>query len=141
MEVMPSIAKSVADNLFEIGVSAVKGTANAAVDIATETIEQVTSAPGSAVPAKDKGQPQDIQNRQREEKKALERRQFNEVKGELEQYIQRKRQLDQKIAQEQAEQKQQAKQESAFKKQKRESWVNKLINRSQTTTEKGKMVE
>ncbi len=141
MKVMPSIAKSVADNLFELGQGVVKGTANAAADIASETIEQVVNTPGSAVPAKDKGQTQDQIARQREERKALERRQFSEVKGELEQYMQRKRQLDQKIAQEKAEEKQQERQEGAVKKQKRESWVSKLINRSQTTTEKGKLVE
>jgi len=52
MKVMPGvigqIGQNVADNLFEIGQSAVKGTVGAVADIAHETVEQISVAPGAA---------------------------------------------------------------------------------------------
>jgi len=145
MKVMPSvfgqIGQSVADNLFEIGKSAVKGTVKAVADVASESIEQVTSAPASAaasVPEKSKAP---INNDKQETKKRAEMERFNEVKAELAQYIERKQQLDQKIAEEKMEEDQGKNQKKAMEKGKRDSWVSRIINRSQTNTEKGRLQE
>jgi len=145
MKVMPSVlgqvGQNVADNLFEIGQSAVKSTVKAATDIAGESIEQITAAPASATtPKMEKpatpNTPSPIDN-----KKMAEKQRFNEVKAELAQYIQRKQQLDQKIAEEKAAENQQAKQKEYVDKRKKDSIINRIINRAQTNTEKGRLQE
>lgn len=144
MKVMPGVvgqvAQNVADNLFELGQSAVAGTAGAVADIAHESIEQISTVPG-AVAQTSKPQVENAGGSQKEVRKAEERRQFETVKAELAQYIQRKQALDQKIAEEKAAEGQQAKQTDFMEKRKRDNWVSRIINRSQTSTEKGKMME
>lgn len=144
MKVMPgssgSIGQNVADNLFELGQSAVKATVGAVADIAHESIEQISTTPGAVVQT-NKSQTETTGGSQKEFKKAEEKRQFDAVKAELAQYIQRKQALDQKIAEEKAAESQQAKQADFVEKKKRDNWVNRIINRSQTSTEKGRMME
>jgi len=144
MKVMPGvigqIGQNVADNLFEIGQSAVKGTVGAVADIAHETVEQISVAPGAATQT-NKPQAEMANDQQKEARKAEERRRFQEVEAELAQYVQRKQSLDKKVAEEKAAENQQAKQEDFVTKKKRDNWVNRIINRSQTSTEKGRMME
>ena len=147
MKVMPDVlgqvGQNVADNLFEIGQSAVKGTVGAVVDIAHESIEQISSSRGQAVQAtEDKEQNKGAErNRVGGEMKEMEKRRFEQVKDELSRYIQRKRVLDQKIAEEKMMEKRQENEKSNRKKMEQESWIKRIINRSQTTTEKGRIVE
>ncbi len=146
MKVMPGVlgqvGQSVADNLFEIGQSAVKGTVGAVADIAHESIEQISSSPSSVVPTTDKEQNKGVErNRVWREMKEAEKRRFEQVKDELSRYIQRKRVLDQKIAEEKMMEKQQETEKVEQKKMEQESWVKRIINRSQTTTEKGRIAE
>jgi hypothetical protein len=144
MKVMPSVlgqvGQNVADSLFEIGKSAVKGTVGAVADIASGTVEQISATPGTIttqnVPVKEGNTAGDL-----ESKKLLEKQRFEAVKGELALYIERKKQLDQKIAEEKAAESQQVKQKEVAEKREHDSWVSKVINRSQTTTEKGRMTE
>jgi len=146
MKVMPSaigqIGQNVADNIFEIGQSAVKATGKALTDVVGETIEQVTTAPSQAAPkAKSGEQGGGMTAQQKEEKKAAEKRRFEEVKADLASYIQRKQAQDQQIAKEKAEEQQQTEQKKVVEKKERESWVSRMINRSQTGTEKGRSSE
>jgi hypothetical protein len=147
MKVMPSVlgqvGQNVADNLFEIGQSAVKGTASAVADIASDSIEQVVSAPGAAVTTQVSENTGAVENKVdiNEQRKVAERQRFEEVKGELATYIQRKKELDRKIAEEKAAESRQANQNDFVEKKKRDNWVSKLINRSQTNTERGRMAE
>lgn len=135
--VLSQVGQNVADNLFEIGQSAVVGTAKALSDIGGETIEQVVSVSTSNNSDIDNKE-RPLQNSNVEEKKKADMARFQEVKTEIEQYIQRKRALDQKIAEETQAEKQQS---GLIEKKKKDSWVNKMINRAQTGTEKGKMSE
>jgi hypothetical protein len=75
-----------------------------------------------------------------EKRRQAEKQRFEEVKAELARFIRWKQEQDQKIAEENAVQSQEADQKEIVKK-KRESWVNKIINRSQTSTEKGRLQE
>ncbi|HOX95834.1 MAG TPA: hypothetical protein PLI45_00415 [Candidatus Woesebacteria bacterium] len=136
--VLGQVGQSVADNLFEIGQSAVKGTVKAAKDIAGESIEQITSAPVQATaPVVEK--PASIASQTGDEsKKRQERQRLEEVKAELAQFIQRKQQLDQRIEQEKTEEVQQ---EKVLEQRKKQSWVSRVINRSQTNTERGRLQE
>ena len=142
MKVMPGvlgqIGQNVADNLFEIGKSAVAGTAKAVGDIAGESIEQITSAPGQATSQIADSPTRSESAAKKGEREAVDRQRFNEVRAELAQYVQRKQQLDQRIEQDKAQETQQKK---VVEKQKRDSWVSRIINRSQTNTEKGRMQE
>jgi len=145
MKVMPSVlgqvGNDIAGDLFEIGKSVVAGTAKAATGIVSETIEQVMSAPGQVT----------MQNAPKnegggvasgdEKMKMAEKQRYEQVKLELETYAERKRALDKKIAEEKAAESQQTKQKDVFEKKKRDSWVSRVINRSQTTTEKGRLSE
>jgi hypothetical protein len=125
---MSGIVKNVADNLFEIGKSAVKGTAGAVADIASESIEQVVSAPTQVAPTKDNGYSEYIKNKQIEEKKTAEARRLSQVKGELASYTERKKQLDQKIAQEKAMEKRE-KEKGIFEKKKKDSFTQNLLKK------------
>lgn len=139
MKVMPGVlgqvGQSVANNLFEVGQGVVKGTAGAMADIASGSIEQLTATPVSAAPMVRENKPPEAMS-PADARKAAEKKRFNEVRAELAQYVQRRAEMDQKIAEEQ-----QAKQEEFVQKKKKESWLNKIINRSQTTTEKGRLQE
>jgi uncharacterized protein YaiL (DUF2058 family) len=142
MKVMPNVfgqvAQDVVDNLFEIGQSAVKGTAKVATDVVGESIEQITTTPAAATsPAPEKPVESD-RTASVEMKKRAEKERFEEVKAELAQFIQRKKQLDQRIEEEKIQETQQKK---AVEKQKHDNWIGRIINRSQTNTEKGRLQE
>ena len=137
--VLGQIGQGVADSLVEIGQSTVKGTVGAVADIASESVEQITSSTGAGTQTNSKPVEKDVGSV--EQRKERDRRRFEEVRAELSQYVQRKRELDRKIAEEKMAQDQEQKQEHFVEKKKHDSWVNNIINRSQTTTEKGKMVE
>jgi hypothetical protein len=132
MKVMPGavsqIAQNVADNLFEIGQSAVKATAGAVVDIAHESIEQIAATSGT-VAQTNKPQTETANSQQKEVKKAAERRRLQEVQAELAQYVQRKQALDKKIAEEKAAESQQAKQTDFAEKRKKESYVQTMLKK------------
>jgi len=141
MKVMPSvlgqIGQNVADNLFEIGKSAIAGTAKVATDIAGETIEQITSAPSVATTQMtDKPTGESIEIK--EKRKERDRQRLQAVQSELAQYRAHLEQINRKMAEEKAEESQQKK---VSKERARESWLGKMINRSQTTTEKGRLQE
>lgn len=127
------IGQQVADNLFELGKSAVKATADAGKKIAEATIEQVSGAP-SGVGAAQAGQKTEPSQAQREQeaavKKQKERQQYERVKAELEQYRARRRQLDEQIAREKASEQQQKDQKEAVEKQEKESFVQKLLRKA-----------
>ena len=146
MKVMPSVlgqvGQNVANNLFEIGQSAVKGTAGVVADVASGSIEQIVSSPGQVTDQRtvdSKPATSDDQSAT-EKRRQAEKHRFEEVKTELARFIRWKQEQDQKIAEENAVQSQEADQKEIVKK-KRESWVNKIINRSQTSTEKGRLQE
>lgn len=145
MKVMPGVlgqvGQSVADNLFEIGQSAVKGTVGAVADIAHESVEQISLSP-VPVGTTDKEQNKGVERKRGlGEMKEAEKRRFEQVKDELARYIQRKKILDQKIAEEKMMEKRQETENNEQKKMEQESWVKRIINRSQTTTEKGRTTE
>lgn len=133
MKVMPSvlgqIGNDVAGNLFEIGKSAVKGTADA--------FEQIVSAPGTAT-AQMVNKPEEETDEIKERRKAAERQRLEAVKQELEQYRTHREQIDRQIEEEKATE---GKQKEIGEKKAHESWVSKMINRSQTTTERGRLSE
>jgi hypothetical protein len=145
MKVMPSVlgqvAQDVAENLYEVGKSAVKSTVKVVTDVAGESVEQITSAPVPAT-AQQPEKPAVSNNQSNVEmRKRAEMERLNEVKSELAQYIARKQQLDQKIAEEKAAESQQNKQKEIVEKRKKESIINRIINRAQTNTEKGRLQE
>lgn len=139
--VLGQIGQNVADNLFEIGKSTVKGTTGALTDIANESIEQITSTGSQGGNAAVKPEGQKTKNLVQEEKRKKENERFQEVRSELEQYIQRKKALDQKIAEEKMMQERQDQQRKTGEKAQKDSWVKKMINRAATSTEKGRMQE
>jgi len=148
MKIMPSVlnqvGQNIADNLFEIGQSTVKGTVGAITDIAKDSIEQIAS--GSSNQNTDKNSDEKAQKDQTtisstEQRKLAEKRRFEEVRGELARYVQYKKEQERKIAEEKNAESNKSKQENIFQKEKHDSWVSKIINRSQTTTEKGRIVE
>lgn len=144
MKVMPSVlgqvGQNVADNLFEIGQSAVKGTVGAVADIARESIEQVTTTAGQGQ-ATSSSKPTSEGDRVNDPRKLAEKQRIEEVKSELATYIRRKKELDQKIAEEKSMEDQEVEQKKQVEKQKKDSWVSKIINRSQTSTERGRLQE
>lgn len=137
--VLGQVGQNVADSLFEVGKSAVKGTVGAVTDIAHETIDQVSSVSSQAV--SENVQAETGESKNKENKRALEYRRFQEVQAELAQYIQRRKELDLKISEEQAAQTRERNKEEVVKEKKRESWIKNMINRSQTSTEKGRLSE
>jgi len=148
MKIMPSVlnqvGQNIADNLFEIGQSTVKGTVGAITDIAKDSIEQIAS--GSSNQNTDKNSDEKAQKDRTtislaEQRKMAEKRRCEEVRGELARYVQYKKEQERKIAEEKNAESNKSKQENIFQKEKHDSWVSKIINRSQTTTEKGRIVE
>jgi hypothetical protein len=137
---MPTVVSDVANNLFEIGKGVVAGTAGAVADIALGTVEQITPSPSSTT-TQNTPKTENSELGDSESKKLMEKQRFEAVKGELALYIKRKKQLDQKIAQEKAMESRQVEQKDALNKKEHESWVSKVINRSQTTTERGRLAE
>lgn len=139
--VLGQVGQNVASDLFEIGKSAVKGTASVVPDVVHESIEQIAgSGPLGAVNSS-LGQGEVAKKEQTEKTKREETRRLEEVKRELATFIERKKQLDKKIAEENASEGQRERRAEVQRKQERESWVKKLINRSQTGTERGRLTE
>lgn len=120
-----------ADNLFELGQSTVKSAVKAGADIIGDSIEQITTAPGSVGVKQQNGdkKPEASKAQAEAEKKQKERRQYERVKQEMDTYIQRKQQLDAQIAREKQEQEQQKKQQEGFEKQKKANFVQKLLQK------------
>lgn len=141
MKVMPGIVgqigQNVADNLFEIGQSAVKGTAGAMADIASESIEQISLTPSQVDQNKNNQQEQEKKQITAEKQKAAQQR-YEEVKAELARYIERKKKQEAQIAEEMQMKEQQNK---VAEEKQHDSWVSKMINRAATTAERGRMVE
>lgn len=130
---LSGIGKQVGSDLFEIGKSAVKGTAKVLGDTLTDSIEQIISAPGSVAGGEDKElkKKREEQERQQKEieKKQKEKRQFQEVKSQLEEFVQRKKQQDAQIAEERAREEQLKKQEKAGERQEKEGFLKQLMKR------------
>ena len=120
------IGQNVADNLFEIGQGAVKGTVGVVADVASESIEQVMTAPSQAN-AQSTNKPENTGSNN-QEKKAAENRRFQEVREELSLYLQRRRQLDQKIAQENAMKKEES-DKKVFEKKKKDSFTASMLKK------------
>lgn len=143
MKVMPGvigqIGQSVADNLYEIGQSAVKATTDVVPGLVKTTVEQIGGYPVGVSAANSN---EDKQNGAvADQRSEFEKRRFDEVRAELETYIRRKKELDAKIAEEKKMEEGQKNQENIAKKQERESWAKRIINRAATTTERGRMAE
>lgn len=138
--VLGQVSQNVADSLYEVGKSAVKGTVGAVTDIAHETVEQVSLSSSQAMSSDNAHIGSDEINN-KENKRALEYRRFQEVQAELARYIHRRKELDAKIADEQSANIRERNKEDILKEKKHESWINNMINRSQTSTEKGRLSE
>ena len=126
--VLGQVGQNVADNLFELGKGVVAGTAKAATDIVSETIEQVTGAPGQATAQNaPKNESSEVTGGD-EKKRMAEKQRFEEVKGELARYMERKKQLDQRIAEDkEAEKNEQDK--KVFEKRKKENFTQALLKK------------
>lgn len=124
--------QQVAGDLFEIGKSAVKGTAKVLGDTLGDSIEQILGAPVGVNIKKDGelgNNPESDIEHKKLMKRRDEKRQFQEVKTELAQYLERKQQRDEQIKREKDEEKQKQKQEDSYKKQKKESFLQGLMKR------------
>jgi hypothetical protein len=141
--VLGQVGQNMADNLLEIGQSAVKGTAKALTDVAHESIEQLSgSIPQGVGSLSSPKPPEENRDISTEQRKLDEKRRFEEVRGELAQYIQWKKRIEQqRISEENAQRSQQVEHNKAVEKKEKESWVSRIINRSQTGTEKGRSSE
>lgn len=138
--VIGQIGQGVADNLFEIGQSTVKATADVAPGLVKEVIQQVTGS-GDDVSGGAVGTKETEKSEESMQRKVQEKRRFNEVRAELDRYIKRKRELDARIVQERAIEEKRGEEEAAMRQYERGSWVKRVINRAATTTERGKMAE
>lgn len=126
--VLGQVGNDVADNLFELGKGVVAGTAKAATDIASETIEQVTSAPSQAVAqVADKLASGEVAADD-EKKNMADKQRYEQVKSELETYAERKRALDKKIAEDKAAEKN-GQDRKTFEKRKKENFTQALLKK------------
>lgn len=126
------IGQQVADNLFELGKSTAKVAAQVSGDVVKGSIEQITGAPSSVaaqVADKPKDQAQIDKDRQREISKQADKRRYEQVKAELEQYRQRKEQQDRQIAQEKNQEEQKKEQEQQVEKREKESFVQRMLKK------------
>jgi len=132
MNPVGQVISDVKTDLGELMSSVAGGVAKASTDVAKETIEQVSGAPSQAS-TQQLGGGTSEQGQAKTDPSAVKRQEetkrFNEVKNELVQYIQRKKQLDAQIAQEKSQEEQQKKQEGVFKKQEKESYAQQLIRK------------
>lgn len=132
MSALGGIGQQVAGDLFELGKGVVKGTVKAVTDISTDSIEQILSAPAGFIKSdivNDKGKKNENEEQTRLLKRSKERRQFNEVKNRLEEYVERRKSLEAQIAREKAQQKQEEDQKKGIEKQKKESFLQQLMGR------------
>ncbi len=128
---MAGIPGQVMGDLSGIGESALKQTVKASADIATKTMEVLTTTPSQAAAkaaSEEKGGAKNDPQAQAK-KKAEDKQRFEAVKGELAQYMQRKKQLDQQIEREKAGEQQQADRKNAVEKKKRESWAAQFFKK------------
>lgn len=127
------VGKQIGSDIFELGKGVVKSTAKVASDTLSGSIEQILSAPTGLVNVEDKEVKKQEAQREKQkkeaEKKQQEKRMFQEVKSQLNEYIERKRQLDQQIAQEKAQEEHEKKQKEAYDKQKKEGFLKQLMKR------------
>lgn len=132
MSALGGVGQQVAGDIFELGKSVVKGTVKAVDDIATQTIETAITAPAGVGQTYNEIKEQK-NNQNQDQKEALkrqkEKRQFEEVRGELAEYTQRKKQLDAQIAQEKNQEEQEHKQKESYEKQKKDSFLKQLMKR------------
>lgn len=121
-----------ADNLFELGKSTVQAAAKVGGDVVKGSIEQITGAPsgvGAPPTDKPKDQAQVDRDRQKEIAKQADKRRYEQVKAELEQYRQRKEQQDRQIAQEKNQEEQKKEQEQQVEKRDKESFVQRMLKK------------
>jgi hypothetical protein len=131
MSALGGIGQQVAGDLFELGKGAVKGTVKAVSDITTDSIEQLLGSPNGMSP-QDSGKinkQSEIPDQKVMLKKREEKKQFQEVKARLAEYIERKKQQDNQILQEQAQQKQVDERNKYVEKQKKETFLQQLMNK------------
>lgn len=133
MSALGGIGQQVAGDIFELGKSAVKGTAKVLGDTLTDSIEQIISAPTGVSGVEDERVKKQREEREKQvkeaQKKQSEKKQFQEVRGRLEEYIQHKKQIDAQKAQEVMQQEQQSKQKENYEKQKKDSFLKQLMRR------------
>lgn len=132
MSAMGGIGQQVAGDLFELGKSVAKNTVKAVADISSDTMEQILKSPSGLLPldTKEVGVEQGMSQNQREiQKKNEEKRRLNEVKSQLNEYIERRKVMDEQIAKEKAQEKQQTDHKKAVEKQEKETFLQKLMSR------------
>lgn len=128
------IGQQVADNLFELGKSTVQSIAQVGGDLVKDSIEQISGAPKTINSQSTQygGQASDpgrADGREKEIARQADRRRYEQVKAELEQFRQRKAQLDKEIAVEKKQQEQDSQQKIEIDKRKRESFVQKMLRK------------
>lgn len=128
---MGGIPGQVVGDLSGIGESALKQTVKASADIATKTMEVLTTTPSQAAAKAASEEKAGAKNdpQAQAKKKDEDKQRFESVRGELAQYIQRKKQLDQQIARDKAAEQQKVDQKKAAEKQKRESWAAQFFKK------------
>ncbi len=133
MSALGGIGQQVAGDLFELGKGVAKATSKVVSDVTTDSIEQILGAPSGFGSKENKsgGPAQPEQNKEEKQilKKREEKKQFNEVRSQLAEFIERKKQQDAQIAQERAQQKQVDDQKKGIEKQKKESFLQQLMSR------------
>ncbi len=133
MSALGGVGQQVAGDLFEIGKSVVKGTTKAVGDTVTGSIEQILGSPsGLGDKEKNNSKTEKLNSNQESlaiAKKREEKKQFNEVRSQLAEYVERKKQQDAQIARERAEQKQVADQKRGYEKHKKESFLQQLMSK------------
>ncbi len=133
MSALGGIGQQVAGDIFEVGKSAVKGTAKVLGDTVADSIEQIITAPTGVVKAADekiRKQNEEKESQVKEvQKKQAERRQFQEIKNRLEEYIQHKKQTEAQQEQERAQQEHEDNQKKVYEKQKKDSFLKQLMKR------------
>lgn len=136
MKVMPAplggIGQQVADNLFELGKSTAQSTVKTAGDLVGGIFEQLSSSSSgvSANQGDTQKNPDQIEkDRQEALAKQKDKQQYDRVLSELEQYRERRKQLDAQIAQEKQQEEQQRVQKEAQEKQEKQNFVQMLLSR------------
>ncbi len=131
MSALGGIGQQVAGDIFELGKSIVKGTAKAAGDIVGDTLETALRTPLGAIDkpndSKNLEQGKIDSNRVAIQKRQNEKKQFEEVREELAEYTQRKKQQEAQIFREKNQEEQEYKQKEDYEKQKKESFLQKLM--------------
>lgn len=131
MNPMGGVGQQIASDVFELGKSVVKGVVKAAGDIATDPVETLMQGSGANANANSDGKKHESgksdQNQQQVLKKQAERKRFQEVRDELQSYIQHKKQIDAQVSQEKQQEEMQTKQKKAVERQEKESFLQQLM--------------